>query len=61
MRIILEMNEEREPSDLKQFLMEDDSKKYSEVTPPISPGVSKVTQTSPTSPETNNNQVKILW
>uniref|UniRef100_A0A0A9Z731 Coiled-coil domain-containing protein 28B n=1 Tax=Lygus hesperus TaxID=30085 RepID=A0A0A9Z731_LYGHE len=37
------MSEEREPNDLQQFLMEEDSnaRKYSEVTPPISPGVSK--------------------
>uniref|UniRef100_A0A0A9Z1N3 Coiled-coil domain-containing protein 28B n=1 Tax=Lygus hesperus TaxID=30085 RepID=A0A0A9Z1N3_LYGHE len=55
------MSEEREPNDLQQFLMEEDSnaRKYSEVTPPISPGVSKVTQTSPTSPETNNNKQDI--
>lgn len=50
------MTDGKEECDLQQLVLMDDdplTTKYGEVTPPVSPGISKNTQTSPTSPESN--------
>ncbi|XP_073981473.1 uncharacterized protein isoform X3 [Rhodnius prolixus] len=52
------MTDGKEECDLQQLVLMDDdplTTKYGEVTPPVSPGISKNTQTSPTSPESNKD------
>uniref|UniRef100_A0A023F9B4 Putative cathepsin f n=1 Tax=Triatoma infestans TaxID=30076 RepID=A0A023F9B4_TRIIF len=52
------MTDGKEECDLQQLVLMDDdplTAKYGEVTPPVSPGISKNTQTSPTSPESNKD------